>query len=179
MHTNIHALSGIRIHDPGVRASEDSSYFFFLKIELWDFVYCGHYWPTVPPPPDRWWWLWRNWWNNDWQGTPKYSEKTCPSATLSTTNPTWLDPGLNPGRRGGKPATNRLSYGAAYSLFNDVFVSYTAELNACLWISNCQLRGSKGLRVILRCNPIMCLEKLSKIINYKSRQLITDFPNKR
>jgi hypothetical protein len=30
----------------------------------------------------------------------------CPSQ-----NPT--DPGLNPGRRGGKPATNRLSYGAA------------------------------------------------------------------
>jgi hypothetical protein len=28
-------------------------------------------------------------------------------------NPTWPDPGLNPGRRGGKPATNRLSYGAA------------------------------------------------------------------
>jgi hypothetical protein len=41
------------------------------------------------------------------------SDKTCPSAALSTTNPTWLDPGLNPGRRGGKPATNRLSYGAA------------------------------------------------------------------
>jgi hypothetical protein len=32
---------------------------------------------------------------------------------LSTTNPTWPDPGLNPGRRGGKPATNRLSSGAA------------------------------------------------------------------
>jgi hypothetical protein len=30
-----------------------------------------------------------------WQGKPKFSEKTCP------------------GRRGGKPATNRLSYGAA------------------------------------------------------------------
>jgi hypothetical protein len=29
-------------------------------------------------------------------------------------NPTWPDPGLNPGRHGGKPATNRLSYGAAY-----------------------------------------------------------------
>jgi hypothetical protein len=26
---------------------------------------------------------------------------------------TWLDPGLNPGRRCGKPATNRLPYGAA------------------------------------------------------------------
>jgi hypothetical protein len=28
-------------------------------------------------------------------------------------NPTWPDPSLNPGRRGGKQATNRLSYGAA------------------------------------------------------------------
>jgi hypothetical protein len=30
-------------------------------------------------------------------------------------NPTWPDPGLNPGRRGGKSATIRLSYGAAAS----------------------------------------------------------------
>jgi hypothetical protein len=30
----------------------------------------------------------RNWWNEDWQGKPKYSEKTCPNATLFTTNPT-------------------------------------------------------------------------------------------
>jgi hypothetical protein len=35
----------------------------------------------------------------------------CPSQ-----NPTWPDPGLNPGRRGGKPATNGLSHGAALSL---------------------------------------------------------------
>jgi hypothetical protein len=34
-------------------------------------------------------------------------------ATLSTTNPTLPDLGSKPGRRGGKPATNRLSYGAA------------------------------------------------------------------
>jgi hypothetical protein len=53
-------------------------------------------------------------WNEDWQGKPKYSEKTRPSATLSTTNPTRLDPVFNPGRRGGKPATNRLSYGEAF-----------------------------------------------------------------
>jgi hypothetical protein len=25
---------------------------------------------------------------NEWQGKPKYSDKTCPSSTLSTTNPT-------------------------------------------------------------------------------------------
>jgi hypothetical protein len=47
------------------------------------------------------------------RGKPKYSEKTCPSATLSTTNPTWPDVGSNRGHRGGKPATNRLSYGTA------------------------------------------------------------------
>jgi hypothetical protein len=76
--------------------------------------YCGHFWPIVQTPDDGWGWLWSNWWNEDWQGKPKYSEKTCPSATVSTTNPTWPNPGSNPGRRGGKPATNRLSYGAAY-----------------------------------------------------------------
>jgi hypothetical protein len=27
--------------------------------------------------------FWSNWWNEDWQRKPKYSEKTCPSATLS------------------------------------------------------------------------------------------------
>jgi hypothetical protein len=30
-----------------------------------------------------------------WQGKSKNSEKTCPSATLFTTNPTWIDPGAN------------------------------------------------------------------------------------
>jgi hypothetical protein len=39
--------------------------------------------------------------------------KTCPSATLSTTNPTYTDPGSNPGLRGGRPAANRLSHGTA------------------------------------------------------------------
>jgi hypothetical protein len=61
--------------------------------------------------------------NENWQGKPKYSEKTCLSATLSTTNPTWPDPGLNLGLRGGKPATNRLSYGTAWVL-NIVFSNW-------------------------------------------------------
>jgi hypothetical protein len=60
----------------------------------------GH-WMAYFTCPARLWW-WRIWWNEDWQGDPKYSEKTCPSATLSTTNPTWPDPGSNPGRRCGK-----------------------------------------------------------------------------
>jgi hypothetical protein len=36
--------------------------------------------------------------------------KTCPSATLSTTNPAWIDPVANPGLRGERPATNDLSH---------------------------------------------------------------------
>jgi hypothetical protein len=69
------------------------------------------YWPTVPAPGDY----------DDGEfggikigrGNRSTRRKTCPSVTLSTTNPTWPDPGSNSGRRGGKPATNRLSYGAA------------------------------------------------------------------
>jgi hypothetical protein len=41
-------------------------------------------------------------------------EKTCPNATLSTTNPTWTDPALNPGLCGERPATNRLNHGTNY-----------------------------------------------------------------
>jgi hypothetical protein len=40
---------------------------------------------------------------------------TCPSATLSTINPTWTGPGSNPGLRGERPATNHLSHGTALS----------------------------------------------------------------
>jgi hypothetical protein len=39
--------------------------------------------------------------------------KTCPSAPLSTTNPTWTDPGSKPDLRAGRPAANRLSHGTA------------------------------------------------------------------
>jgi hypothetical protein len=65
---------------------------FLLFLVGWGWVswYCGHYWCVVRAPGDRWGWLWRNCWNEDWQGNPKYSEKSCPSATLFTTNPTWL-----------------------------------------------------------------------------------------
>jgi hypothetical protein len=62
-------------------------FFFICAVGLW---HCGHYWPIVPALGDRWWWLRRNWWNKNWQGKPKYSEKTCPRSTLSTTNPTWI-----------------------------------------------------------------------------------------
>jgi hypothetical protein len=35
-----------------------------------------------------WLWGWISWWNEwSWQGKPKYSKRTCPDATLFTTNP--------------------------------------------------------------------------------------------
>jgi hypothetical protein len=46
------------------------------------------HWMASCTCPGWLWWLRRIWWNEDWQGKLKYSEKTCPSATLSTTNPT-------------------------------------------------------------------------------------------
>jgi hypothetical protein len=46
-------------------------------------------------------------------------EKTCLSATFVHHKIPRAHPGLNQGRRGGKPATNRLSYGAALDSLND------------------------------------------------------------
>jgi hypothetical protein len=70
-------------------------------------------WPIVPAPDDIWWWVWSSGWNEIWQGKLKYLEKTCPSATLSTTSLTWPDLGPNPGCCGGKLAADHLSSGTA------------------------------------------------------------------
>jgi hypothetical protein len=59
-------------------------------------------------------WVWRTTVEWYWQGkTEKLGRKTCPSATLSTTNPTWTYSGANPVLRGERPATNHLSHGTA------------------------------------------------------------------
>jgi hypothetical protein len=64
--------------------------------------------------------FWSNWWNENWQGKPKYSEETYPSATLSTTKSHMTARSRTPDRSGGKPATNRLSYGAPlFSRYTD------------------------------------------------------------
>jgi hypothetical protein len=54
--------------------------------------------------------------------------KTCPSVTLFTTNPTWIDPGAKPDLRGERPATNRLN------------LSHKCTFNQCVlfyWTCNC------------------------------------------
>jgi hypothetical protein len=60
----------------------------------------------------RWYEFGERRWNDivTWKNR-RTRRKTCPSAILSTTNPTWIDPGANPGLRGEWPATNDLSHG--------------------------------------------------------------------
>jgi hypothetical protein len=45
--------------------------------------------------------------------TGENQRKTCPSTTLSTTNPIWIDLGANLGLHGERQATNGLSHGTA------------------------------------------------------------------
>jgi hypothetical protein len=63
--------------------------------------------------------------------------KTCPSATLSTTKPTWIDPGANPGLRVERPATNDLSHDTAkqvcWPVGRDAWLFHRD--NACIPIS--------------------------------------------
>jgi hypothetical protein len=54
-------------------------------------------------------------------GNRSTRRETCLSATLVTTNLTWTDPGSNPGLRGERPATNRLSHGTSLWYLNNRF----------------------------------------------------------
>jgi hypothetical protein len=95
----------------------------------------GHHWPIVAAPDDVCWWVWSSRWNENWQGKPNLSENTCQSTALSTTNATWPDSS----RCDGKPATNRLSYGTAYT---NCTASYTDRL-----LTGITLSSSTGIRL--------------------------------
>jgi hypothetical protein len=82
-------------------------------------------WLIVRAPDDRWWrWMWNSRWNENWQGKP--------SATSSSTNPTWPDMCSNWDGCRGKPATNRRSYGTAYmKCFGDCFCLHRHGFVSC------------------------------------------------
>jgi hypothetical protein len=86
------------------------------------------------------------WWNDVFVGETEVLGENLPSATLSTTNPTWIDLGANLGLRGERPATNRLSHGTAKEniknyyllswfnwLCNSMFLEYNDNL--LFWFS--------------------------------------------
>jgi hypothetical protein len=72
----------------------------------------GHFWPIVPAPGDCGDGEFCGMKNG--RGNHRSTwKKNCPSATLSSINPTWTDPGANSGRCGRKLESNRSSYGPA------------------------------------------------------------------
>jgi hypothetical protein len=90
-------------------------YYFFIRIVgggTGSTQHVGHWMAYCTCP--GWLWWWRIWWNEDWQGKLKYSEKNLSQRYFVHHKSHLTDPGSNPGRRVGKPATNRLSYSAAY-----------------------------------------------------------------
>jgi hypothetical protein len=64
-------------------------------------------------------------------------------------NPTWPDPGANPGRRGGKPATNRLSYGAA--LEKRLRLTLITQWKGVGSMIRVHVKSSAGQRAMLFC----------------------------
>jgi hypothetical protein len=82
------------------------------------------------------------WWNDIFAGETEVGllGENLPSATLSTTNPTWIDPGANPGLRGERPATNRLSHGTALHFFySEYFVRFHVNQSVSLISVMCGL----------------------------------------
>jgi hypothetical protein len=62
----------------------------------------------------RWYEFGERWWNDILTGENRRTRrKTCPSVNLSTTNPTWIDQGVNPGLLDERQATNYRSHGKA------------------------------------------------------------------
>jgi hypothetical protein len=69
-------------------------------------------------------------WNDILTGENRRTRrKTCPGASLSTTNTTWIDPGANPGLRHERPVTNDLSHGTA--------LDWTYRRTSCCVIKLC------------------------------------------
>jgi hypothetical protein len=110
-------------------------------------------WPIVPAPDGRWW-VWSSRWNENLQGKSKYSEKTCPSCTLSTSNSTWPDLGSNLGRRCEKPATNR--YLCDVSFYSPLHYEF-ALLRVCPFVERPQtkFRPSFNRKIFLKCTTFL------------------------
>jgi hypothetical protein len=54
--------------------------------------------------------MWSSWWNDIDMGKPKNSERNLYQFHFVHHKSNWIDLGANPGRRGERPATNRLSH---------------------------------------------------------------------
>jgi hypothetical protein len=123
-------------------------------------------WLIERAPDDRRW-VWRSRWNGNWQ------EKTCPSATLSTTNLTCPDLDSNAGRRGWKLATNLLSYGTTYHKFVTLTLSFLLGKNL-LRLRLCLLSPSFWFLAWLSLRPWRCCSEKSADFHQTTRHYIAE-----
>jgi hypothetical protein len=81
--------------------------YYGVRLCLWTAATGGHIGHLPDDKNVEWWW-------NDilTEENQRTRRKMCPSATLSTINPTWIDPEI----RRDMPATNRLSHGTAQKI---------------------------------------------------------------
>jgi hypothetical protein len=89
----------------------------------------------------QWSWKWTCIAWQNWEGKPKYSEKTCPNANLFTINPTWCGLGSNSGIRSGKPATNCLGHDSAELMTN---VGMSDETTRIYYIVGSSIHSSRS-----------------------------------
>jgi hypothetical protein len=93
--------------------------------------------------------------------------ETCPSSTLSTTNPTRTGSGANPGLRGKTPATNSLGHGTALPLKSHIGnISLLRLLGLCVLCyietglrmgilsNNSEIRYTRSSRNVIPCSPL-------------------------
>jgi hypothetical protein len=100
---------------------------------LWGYWHCGHSWHIVPALGDS---------EDDCgeqmecrlAGEIEVLEENLPWRHFCPSqNPTWPDPGLNLGRCGGKPATNRRSCGAAMWLVDFHIILCCVKLDIAVY----------------------------------------------
>jgi hypothetical protein len=124
--------------------------------------HCGHLMAYCISP--GWLWSWRNRWN-DWQGKPKYSEKTCVSAALSTTKPTCC-PYANPGLRGEKPASNRWATARPETPTYIIISALCLYLNALAYVHPLASIFPAFMQPLSRSLFILVLKSLTHLTSY-------------
>jgi hypothetical protein len=122
-------------------------------------------------------WIWTTMVELQWLGkTEKLKRKTCPSATLSTTNPTWINPGVNLGLRSERLAANQLSHGTANPILITVHLGrFHFRHMSAFW--TIWLRPYVSKRFWEELISLLCLHKL-RVNNIQYYHLHTRFyPN--
>jgi hypothetical protein len=114
----------------------------------------------------RWYEFGERRWNNILtEENRRTRRKTCPSATLSTTNPTWIDPGVNTGLRGERSATNDLSHVTAPCLGLSSYLSFAKLVKWQMYIFSLPSKNGSRLR-----SPLITFEQIGKFFIKFGRQ---------